>query len=121
MGKMKNVMIDVMNEELEEIKAERPVKESCRIHQRFKHYYDYFMGFFFVALVSTVVVMLMADVFPYCVTHVCCVSSGGWEGMIYSLSNLLNLVAILGTGYHGLLTGIYFISWKQECRKEESP
>jgi len=83
------------------------------------HHFNYLIGFFFFAVLSTFVCLFEAATFPFCAIHECCASSGGWLSLVYGVSVLLNTMLILGTGYHGLYVSYYYISWKMKCREED--
>jgi len=73
------------------------------------------------ALVNIATMLCLAEsvTFPYCATHECGISAGGIEGIIYSLSLLVNVICILATGYYGLTTAGYYLQWRIQVKKEE--
>jgi len=96
------------------------IKESCRIHQRLLHHMGRLLICFAIAMFTTMLALAEGALFPYCATHECCASSGGVEGLIYSLTLLINTFSILATGYYALTTSYYYVYWKSELKKEKS-
>lgn len=95
------------------------MKESCKIHRELMGAMKSFLFFFALALFTLMLGIAEASLFDPCAIVECGSTAGGWQGVAYDVTILLNTVAILGTLYYGGKSGFYYITWKMECHREE--